>query len=63
MHWAELDVGKKGHGLVLEVYRALADFQLDERYGLTFQLRKNNYEDVSKMLNGLLASFQRKANT
>lgn len=120
MHWSELEVWKIAHGLVLEVYKATADFPGEERYGLTSQLRRaassvpanivegnsrnstkeymhflfqargsleevryflllskdlnylqdagyqrleNNCEDVSRMLNGLLASLKRKANT
>lgn len=40
MHWSALEVWNKVHGLVLEVYRATANFPIDERYGLTSQLWK-----------------------
>lgn len=40
MHWSELGVWKKAHGLVLGVYKATADFPGEERYGLTSQLRR-----------------------
>jgi len=120
MHWSELEVWKKAHGLVLEVYKVTAMFPADERYGLTSQLRRaaasvpanivegnsrnttkdymhflyqargsleevryflllsrdlgylqdanrqqleEQCEDISKMLNGLIASLKRKTNT
>jgi four helix bundle protein len=40
MHWSELEVWKKSHGVVLEVYRVTAVFPADERDGLTSQLRR-----------------------
>ena len=36
----ELHVWQKAHNLVLGVYRSTKDFPLDERYGLTSQLRR-----------------------
>lgn len=35
-----LIVWKKAHGLVLEVYRATRSFPVEERFGLTSQLRR-----------------------
>jgi four helix bundle protein len=40
MHWSELEVWEKSHGVVLDVYRVTAVFPADERYGLTSQLRR-----------------------
>jgi four helix bundle protein len=36
----ELEVWKKAHALVLEVYKMSASFPSDERFGLTSQLRR-----------------------
>ena len=36
----KLEVWKKGHKLVLSLYRATADFPSEERYGLTSQIRR-----------------------
>jgi four helix bundle protein len=35
-----LEVWKKGHNLVLSLYKATADFPSEERYGLTSQIRR-----------------------
>ena len=35
-----LGVWKKGHKLVLSLYKATADFPSEERYGLTSQIRR-----------------------
>jgi four helix bundle protein len=37
----ELNVWRKAHVLVLDVYRTTKSFPLEERYGLTNQLRKS----------------------
>jgi four helix bundle protein len=36
----KLEVWKKGHNLVLSLYKATADFPSEERYGLTSQIRR-----------------------
>ena len=36
----DLDAWKKGHALVLEIYRITADFPREEVYGVTSQLRR-----------------------
>jgi four helix bundle protein len=36
----ELNVWRKAHALVLDVYRTTKDFPSEERYGLTNQLRR-----------------------
>jgi four helix bundle protein len=38
--FTNLKVWQRGHGLVLDVYRATKSFPVDERYGLTSQLRR-----------------------
>ena len=40
MHWKDLDVWKRSHGLVREVYRVTARFPKEELYGLTSQIRR-----------------------
>jgi four helix bundle protein len=38
--FTELKVWQRAHALVLEIYRISAGFPLDERFGLTSQLRR-----------------------
>jgi four helix bundle protein len=38
--FTNLKVWQRGHALVLDVYRATKSFPVDERYGLTSQLRR-----------------------
>ena len=40
-NFKELMVWKKAHQLTLDVYRATKDFPVDERFGLTSQLRRS----------------------
>lgn len=36
----DLDAWKKGHELVLEIYKVTKDFSAEERFGITSQLRR-----------------------
>jgi four helix bundle protein len=38
--FTDLKVWQKSHRLVLDVYRATADFPMEERFGITSQLRR-----------------------
>ncbi len=40
MHWSDLDVWKKSHGLVKEIYKITTSFPREELYGLTSQIRR-----------------------
>ena len=48
----QLDVWRKAHQLVLEVYRETADFPRDELYGLTSQLRRSCVSVPSNIAEG-----------
>jgi four helix bundle protein len=39
-HFAKLQVWQRSHKMVLTLYRATRSFPSDERFGLTFQLRR-----------------------
>ena len=39
-HFANLNVWKRSHALVLDLYRLSAGFPADERFGLTSQIRR-----------------------
>lgn len=43
MHWKELEVWKKAHKLVLEIYKLTSSFPSAERYGLIEQLGRASY--------------------
>jgi hypothetical protein len=67
MHWKDLKVWQKAHELVIRVYRVSARFPKAEMYGITSQIRRaaasyesleSEYEQVSRMLNGLITSLR-----
>lgn len=41
MRWKDLEVWKKAHALVLEIYRLTAQFPPQEKFGLVNQLRRS----------------------
>lgn len=47
-----LDVWKKSHELTLDVYRETAGFPIDERYGLTSQIRRASVSIASNLAEG-----------
>ncbi len=40
MHWSDLEVWKKAHSLVKEIYKNTISFPREELYGLTSQIRR-----------------------
>ena len=41
MHWKDLNVWKKSHELVLEIYKLTSSFPKTEIYGVTSQIRRS----------------------
>ena len=52
MHWKELEVWKKAHKLVLEIYKLTSSFPSVERYGLIEQLRRASYSVPANIVEG-----------
>ena len=52
MHWRDLEVWKKAHKLVLEIYKLTSSFPLTERYGLIEQLRRASYSVPANIVEG-----------
>ena len=52
MHWNELDVWKKAHELVLEIYKVTVNFPREEIYGLTSQLKRAAMSVPSNIVEG-----------
>lgn len=52
MHWGDLEVWKKAHGLVLQIYKLTATFTQNEKYGLVDQLRRAAYSVPANMVEG-----------
>jgi four helix bundle protein len=50
--YRKLSVWKRGHRLVLAVYRATNAFPQSERYGLTAQLRRASISAISNIVEG-----------
>lgn len=51
-HWRELNVWKKTHELVLEIYRVTAKFPRTEIYGLINQLKRAVYSVPANIVEG-----------
>ncbi len=52
MHWKDLEVWKKAHSLVLEIYKLTAQFPKDEKYGIIDQLRRAAYSVPANIVEG-----------
>ena len=52
MHWRELEVWKKAHKLVLEIYKLTSSFPSAEKYGLIDQLRRASYSIPANIVEG-----------
>lgn len=52
MHWRDLEVWKKAHGLVLEIYKLTAKFPKSEAYALVDQLRRASYSVPANIVEG-----------
>ena len=51
-NFRDLKVWQKSHQLVLDIYRETADFPAEERFGLTFQVRKSAVSVPSNIAEG-----------
>lgn len=51
-NYRRLAVWKQAHGLVLEIYRSTNGFPVQERYGLTAQLRRSAVSIASNIAEG-----------
>jgi four helix bundle protein len=52
MHWKDLEVWKKAHKLVLEVYRITETFPNNEIFGITNQLRRASSSIPANIVEG-----------
>ncbi len=52
MHWRDLDVWKKSHELVKEVYKITLGFPKEELYGLTSQVRRASVSIPTNIVEG-----------
>lgn len=52
MHWKDLDVWKKAHALVLEMYKITQKFPKEEKYGVVDQLRRAAYSVPANIVEG-----------
>jgi len=52
VHWSELEVWKKAHGLVLEVYNLTISFPKSETYGIVDQMRRASYSVAANIVEG-----------
>jgi four helix bundle protein len=52
MQWRDLEVWKKAHGLVLEIYKLTAQFPKDEKYGFIDQLKRAAYSVPANIVEG-----------
>jgi four helix bundle protein len=52
MHWRELEVWKKAHELVLEIYRVTSGFPKAEAFGIADQLRQAAYSVPANIVEG-----------
>ncbi len=52
MHWKDLEVWKKAHMLVLEIYKVTSAYPNTERYGLIDQIRRASYSVTANIVEG-----------
>ena len=52
MHWNELEVWKKAHSLVLDIYRITSSYPGTEVYGITSQLRRASSSVAANIVEG-----------
>ena len=52
MHWRDLEVWKKAHALVLEVYRLTLKYPKNEAYAIVDQLRRASYSVTANIVEG-----------
>ncbi|MBU1863872.1 MAG: four helix bundle protein [Candidatus Omnitrophica bacterium] len=52
MHWKDLDVWKKSHELVKDVYKITVSLPKDELYGITSQLKRSAVSVPTNIVEG-----------
>lgn len=52
MHWTDLEVWKKAHLLVLEIYKITSAYPATERYGIIDQIRRASYSIPANIVEG-----------
>ena len=52
MHWTDLEVWKKAHLLVLEIYKITSAYPGTERYGIIDQIRRASYSIPANIVEG-----------
>lgn len=52
MHWSDLEVWKRTHQLVLDIFRATSAFPKSETYGLADQLKRAAYSIPANIVEG-----------
>jgi len=52
MHWSDLEVWKKAHNLVINIYKLTAEFPKTETYSLIDQLRRASYSVTANIVEG-----------
>lgn len=52
MRWKDLDVWRRSHSLVLEIYKLTVQFPRDEKYGIIDQLRRAAYSVPANIVEG-----------
>ena len=53
-HFTELNVWKKGHELILDIYKELTHFPKDELFGLTSQIKRASVSVTSNIAEGFV---------
>lgn len=52
----KLNVWEKAHQLILEIYKTIEEFSLEELYGLTFQIRSASVSIATNIAEGCVRS-------
>jgi four helix bundle protein len=52
MYWSDLDVLKKSHKLVLQIYGVIVKFPVSEKYALSDQLKRAAYSVPANIVEG-----------
>ncbi|MEW5894783.1 MAG: four helix bundle protein [Candidatus Omnitrophota bacterium] len=52
MHWKDLKIWQKSHGLTLSIYKISSSFPATEKYSLTSQLRRSSISICANIVEG-----------